>query len=156
VRTPLKHKDQIRICDFLAEFIDEDDDDHDQDEGASSTVEVTLGRGMNLQLETQPADRLKLMLEISGTLNKTLDLDRLLPQIVDSMFMMFKQADRCFILLAEEATSKSGEPTIKLMPKVIKTRRPQDESTARFSRTIVRRCLDTADAFLSDDALGGM
>src|SRR5262249_12376746 len=35
---------------------------------------------------------------------------------------------------------------------VVKTRRPQDETNARFSRSIVRRCLDTAQAFLSDDA----
>lgn len=162
VRTPLKNKDQIRICDFLAEFFDnsrtnlDDEDDMGSDEGASTTVEATLGRGINLQLEAQPADRLKLLLDISGTLSKTLDLDRLLPQIVDSMFMMFKQADRCFIILSEEVPGKSGEMIVKLMPKVIKTRRPQDESTARFSRTIVRKCLDTADAFLSDDALGGM
>jgi len=167
VRTPLKNKDQIRICDFLAEFFDnsrsgEDDDDHDDhddqslEEGSSTTVEATLGRGSNLQLETQPADRLKLLLDISSTLSRTLELDRLLPQIVDSMFMMFKQADRCFIILTEDAIGKSGEVTKRLMPKVVKTRRPQDESTARFSKTIVRRCLETADAFLSDDALGSM
>jgi phosphoserine phosphatase RsbU/P len=35
---------------------------------------------------------------------------------------------------------------------VVKTRRANEESTARFSRSIVRRCLDTAKAFLSDDA----
>jgi serine phosphatase RsbU (regulator of sigma subunit) len=38
------------------------------------------------------------------------------------------------------------------VPKVIKTRRPQDEANARFSRSIVRKCLETGEAFLSDDA----
>lgn len=160
-RTPLKHKDQIRICDFLAEFVDEsqapeDEDDRGEETSGSTTVEATIGRGVSLQLETQPADKLKLLLEISGTLSKTLELDHLLPKIVDCLFLMFKQADRCFIILAEETQNKAGETTLRLMPKVIKTRRPQDETTARFSKTIVRKCLDTADAFLSDDALGGM
>src|SRR5262249_59448421 len=56
---------------------------------------------------------------------------------------LFKQADRCFIIQQE------GE---KLMPRVIKTRRAADEGNARFSRSIVRKCLEEAKAFLSDDA----
>src|SRR5262249_1206008 len=40
----------------------------------------------------------------------------------------------------------------RLIPKVIKTRRTQEESTARFSRKIVVRCLETAQALLSEDA----
>src|SRR5205823_4880249 len=39
-----------------------------------------------------------------------------------------------------------------LWPRVIKTRRPHDEHNARFSKSIVRRCLETGQAFLSDDA----
>jgi serine phosphatase RsbU (regulator of sigma subunit) len=104
----------------------------------------------------QPAEKLKAILEISRNLSRTLELDRLLPQIVESLFLLFKQADRCFIILAEEAVSRGGEGIVKLIPKVIKTRRPQDESNARFSRTIVKKCLDTGDAFLSDDASSGV
>src|SRR5262249_61764316 len=36
--------------------------------------------------------------------------------------------------------------------KVIHTRRDQDESSASYSRSIVRECLKTVQAFLSDDA----
>src|SRR5581483_4434488 len=91
-----------------------------------------------------PAEKLRGLLEISSKLSKTLELDDLLPKIVDSLFQVFRQADRAFIVMAEE----SG----KLIPRVIKTRRPGDESTARFSRSIVRRCLEGAQATLIDDA----
>jgi hypothetical protein len=128
----------------------------DQDDTSSTTVEATLGHNAGLKLETQPSEKLKLFLEIGNTLTKTLELDRLMPQIVDSLFHLFKQADRCFIILAEDTTTRTGEVSIKLIPKVVKTRRPHDETNARFSKTIVKNCLQTADAFLSDDALGGL
>jgi phosphoserine phosphatase RsbU/P len=168
-RTPLRNNDKIRICDFLASFHDASplpplpadmvrptDEGEDEENGGSTTVEATLSHNTKLELETQPADKLKALLDISATLSRTLELDRLLPQIVDSLFLLFKQADRCFVILAEEGVSKAGSGIQKLIPKVIKTRRPQDESIARFSRTIVRKCLDTGDAFLSDDASGGV
>jgi serine phosphatase RsbU (regulator of sigma subunit) len=85
------------------------------------------------------------LLEITANLNKTLDLDTLLTRIVDSLFQLFKQADRAFIILAGDAPGR-------LMPKVVKTRRAQDEAGARFSKAIVIKCLETAQAFLSDDA----
>jgi sigma-B regulation protein RsbU (phosphoserine phosphatase) len=167
-RVLLRNNDKIRICDFLAAFQDDSplpplprelvptaDDDEDGSDG-STTVEATLSHGTNLQLEMQPAEKLKAILEISRNLSRTLELDHLLPRIVDSLFLLFKQADRCFIILAEEAISRGGEGIVKLIPKVIKTRRPQDETSARFSRTIVKKCLDTGDAFLSDDASGGV
>src|SRR5216683_7984934 len=171
-RVLLRHNDKIRICDFLATFHDDSPlpplprelipaaDEDEEETGGSTTVEATLSHGTNLQLEMQPAEKLKAILEISRNLSKTLELDRLLPQIVESLFLLFKQADRCFIILSEEGVDRGSEKISKLVqrliPKVIKTRRPQDESTARFSKTIVRRCLDTGDAFLSDDASGGV
>jgi serine phosphatase RsbU (regulator of sigma subunit)/pSer/pThr/pTyr-binding forkhead associated (FHA) protein len=143
-RTPLKNNDKIRICDFLAAFLDNEADE-DEEAETSSTVEAMLTHSSHQLLDQQPAEKLRLLLEISGDLSKTLQLDALLPKIVDSLFQMFRQADRCFLVQTEEGTGK-------LMSRVIKTRRVQDEPNARFSRSIVRRCLDTAQAFLSDDA----
>jgi serine phosphatase RsbU (regulator of sigma subunit)/pSer/pThr/pTyr-binding forkhead associated (FHA) protein len=151
-RTVLKHNDQIRICDFLATFVDpqhatsEEVDDSEADEAeGSSTVEAQLTHSSNLLLEQQPAEKLCHLLEISGNLSKTLDLDALMPKIIENLFQLFRQADRCFVIHAEEGTNR-------LLPRVVRTRRPQDETNARPSRTIVRRCLETAQAFLSDDA----
>jgi serine phosphatase RsbU (regulator of sigma subunit)/pSer/pThr/pTyr-binding forkhead associated (FHA) protein len=157
-KTPLKNNDRIRICDFLATFYEsaypplpadlrkgDDEAEADEPEG-STTVEASISHSSHFNLvESQPAEKLKALLEISGNLSKTLQLDELLPKIVDSLFQVFRQADRCFIIQAEDGNQK-------LIPKVIKTRRPQDESNARFSRSIVRQCLETNQAFLSDDA----
>lgn len=156
-RTQLRHNDRVRICDFQAAFYDsattlplpkdlmrEEEEPEDEPE-SSSTVEATLSHSSNLLLQAQPAERLRALLEISSSLSKTLELDPLLPQIVESLFQLFRQADRCFIILVEE-------PSGKLIPKVIKTRRPHDEANARFSKSIVKKCLETVQAFLSDDA----
>jgi sigma-B regulation protein RsbU (phosphoserine phosphatase) len=152
-RTPLKHNDKIRICDFLAAFVDppraaqletEDPSEADEQE-SSSTVEAMLGQSSHMLLETQPAEKLRHLLEISSTLSKTLNLDALMPKIVESLFQLFRQADRCFVIQAEEGSKR-------LLPRVVRTRRPHDEANARPSRTIVRRCLETAQAFLSGDA----
>ncbi len=145
-RTPLKNNDRIRICDFLATFLDrQPEDELEDDNDSTSTVEAMLSHSSHMLLETQPAEKLRLLLEISAKLNHTLELDALLPKIVDELFGLFRQADRCFLIQTEEGSRR-------LMPRVVKTRRPQDETNARFSRSIVQRCLDTAQAFLSDDA----
>jgi sigma-B regulation protein RsbU (phosphoserine phosphatase) len=154
-RTPLKHNDKIRICDFTAVFLDApagystsdgtaDDLDVDGDGSDTSTVEAVMAQSSHLLLETQPAEKVRLLLEISGNLSKTLELTTLLPKIADALFGLFRQADRCFLIQKDEAA--------RLLPKVVRTRRPQDESTARPSRTIIRRCLETAKALLSEDA----
>jgi serine phosphatase RsbU (regulator of sigma subunit)/pSer/pThr/pTyr-binding forkhead associated (FHA) protein len=156
-QTLLNHKDRIRVCDFTAEFLDAlntlplrpelqaEEEEPEDDVDTSSTVEATLSHSSNLVLQTQPAEKLKALLDISRNLSKTLELDPLLPQIVDNLFQLFKQADRCFIILVEEGTGK-------LIPKVIRTRRPHDEANARFSKSIVKKCLESDSAFLSDDA----
>jgi serine phosphatase RsbU (regulator of sigma subunit)/pSer/pThr/pTyr-binding forkhead associated (FHA) protein len=145
-RTLLRHNDRIRICDFLAAFLDTPGDDGDEGEAADgpSTVEAMLSHTSHLLLEKQPAEKLRTLLEISSDLAKTLQLDSLLPKIADSLFHLFPQADRCFLI-------QSGDGD-RLLPRVVKTRRASEETTARFSRSIVRRCLETAQAFLSGDA----
>jgi serine phosphatase RsbU (regulator of sigma subunit)/pSer/pThr/pTyr-binding forkhead associated (FHA) protein len=149
-RILLNNNDRIRICDFLAAFIDPPPaetmpaDDGGEESDSNSTVEAMLTQSSHLRLEQQPAERLRGLLAISSDLSKTLELDQLLPRIVDNLFQLFRQADRCFIIQTDE--------TGRLMPKLVKTRRPHEEETARFSRGIVKKCLDTATAFLSDDA----
>jgi phosphoserine phosphatase RsbU/P len=142
-RTPLKNNDRIRICDFIAAFLESATPGEEDDEGPS-TVEATLSHTSHLLLEHQPAEKLRTLLEISAGLTQTLHLDPLLPKIADSLFHLFRQADRCFLIQAGEGD--------RLLPRVVRTRRGADEPTARFSRSIVRRCLETAQAFLSDDA----
>lgn len=159
-RTLLKNNDRIKICDFLCTFHDgtivkplpvdlrpEADEPESEEGESSSTVEAKMtvgGHSSHLLLESQPAEKIKALLDISTNLAKTLELDALLPKIADSLFQMFRQADRCFLILRED----SG----RLLPKLVKTRRSFGETNARFSRSIVQQCLETAEAFLSEDA----
>ncbi len=142
-RTQLKNNDKIRICDFLAVFLE--NGEAEEEEPGNTTVEATLAQSSHMILDTQPAERLRGLLEISASLNKTLQLDLLFPKIGDSLFQLFRQADRCFLILAED----DGK---KLLPRLVKTRLAGDEINARFSKSIVRRCLEGAKAFLSADA----
>jgi sigma-B regulation protein RsbU (phosphoserine phosphatase) len=143
-RTLLRHNDKIRICDYIAVYREENGDD-EPDSGEQTTVEAMLDHSSHVLLEQQPVEKLRNLIEISSNLSRTLELNELLPTIVDNLFSLFRQADRCFVIQLEDSTNK-------LQPRLVKTRRPQDETNARFSRSIVRKCLESAQAFLSDDA----
>jgi pSer/pThr/pTyr-binding forkhead associated (FHA) protein len=159
-RTLLNENDRIKICDFLCTFheglapksppqsfqpLTAQAEPEPEEEG-SSIVETSLGRLSSHQLlQSQPAEKLKLLLEITYQLGKTLDLDALLPRIADSLFQLYRQADRCFLIMKDPATGK-------LFPKLIKTRRAGTDASARYSKSIVQRCLDTGESLLSEDA----
>src|SRR5258708_6580710 len=148
--TLLKDNDKIKVCDWLFAFHNENTPAPpaiDIDEGESpSTVHASVDR-MSQQklLETQPSEKLRALLEVSNALGKTMQEETLLPQIADSLFTVFKQADRCFIIIRDENSEA-------LIPKVIKTRRANTETSARFTRTIVKRCLESAQSLLFEDA----
>jgi serine phosphatase RsbU (regulator of sigma subunit) len=162
-RRLLNDNDRIRICDFLYTFHDpkpvqksplppevRPEQTIEEPEGLSS-YEAAISSAEHLFLDSQPSEKLRALVEISNDLRKTLDLDQLLPKIADNLFQLFRQADRAFLILREEVTER-GKTVDRLIPKVIKTRRPQDESTASYSRSIVRECLKTVQAFLCEDA----
>jgi phosphoserine phosphatase RsbU/P len=163
-RQLLKDGDKIRICDFLYSFHEKPPvarpplpadlaaDQAAEEEEDFSTFEASISHTDRSFLDTQPAEKLRVLFEISNHLERTLEVDRLLPQVMDSFFQVFKQADRGFIILREETTER-GRTVDRLIPKVIKTRRLQDQSSASYSRSIVRECIKTVQAFLSDDAV---
>lgn len=157
-RQLLKPDDRIKICDFLFRFHDEravkpkelprhmqkDAGSDEEDESGMTTIEATQGKGSAQQfLESAPSDRLRALLDISTNLSRALDLDPLLNQIADTLFSVFKQADRCFVLILDEA----GRPA----PKVMRGRRPALDDT-RFSRTVVKKAIDKMESYLSEDA----
>ncbi len=160
-RTELSHNDRIKICDSIFAFVSVPkpelpkdifgkptvDEDEEDGEESSSTVEATLSSSSKqVLLETQPSEKLAFLVEMTADLTQSFDFDKLLPKIGDSLFQVFRQADRAFIILADQENEN------KLIPKVIKTRRAQDESSARFSRRIVQQCMASGQALLSEDA----
>lgn len=159
----LRNDDRIKICDYLFRFHDErtavpaplprefnrsgppsGDDADSSAEQTVTTVQHTVHRGSAQQfLDAQPSERLRALLDISVSLSRVLELDALLPQVADTLFGVFRQADRCFIILLDEA----GRP----VPKAVKNRR-SSSGEDRFSKTIVRKCLESMESYLSEDA----
>ncbi|HTU23873.1 MAG TPA: GAF domain-containing SpoIIE family protein phosphatase, partial [Pirellulales bacterium] len=72
-------------------------------------------------------------------------LDDVLPKLLDSMFKIFTQADRAFIILRLT-------PDGPLIPKAIRCRNPESEDRVRISRTIVNQAMESKQALLLADA----
>ncbi len=160
----LKENDEIGICDLAFTFhMSKPGDDtaerrHSAEELASfidderassgstimSKIDVVGGQtGMRLQVNTEA--KLKALLEISQNLGRAISLNDVLPKLLDSLFKIFIQADRGFIVLKD---ARSG----RLVPKAIKYRRNEDSQSVRISRTIVNNVMTSKQAILSADA----
>ena len=103
-------------------------------------------RGGSKRLETATsADRkLAVMVDIVQRLSRSVSLEDVLPKVLDSLFQIFIQADRGFIVLK----NSKGE----LIPRWMKARRPDQEDTLRLSKTIMKRVMEEKEAIISLDA----
>lgn len=172
-KMPLKHGDVVRICDVEFGFEQEVatprptvglgaslgpekkpfevpvivDDKESGGSTVMSKVEVTAGK-LPLQVSASPEVRLSAFMEISQSLGKALSLDEVLAQVLNSLFKIFVQADRGFIVL------RSDDGT--LVPRWTKVRRPGSDDTMRISRTIINKVIDASEAILSADASSDM
>ena len=116
------------------------------DEAGEATITGKLAlAGRFGGLEVNPEAKLKAVLEISNALAGTVDLAALLPKILDTLFNIFKYADRGCILLKDE-------PTGKMVPRAMRHRRKDEDSTVRLSRTVVDKVLAEKTGILSADA----
>ncbi len=119
----------------------------DGDDGASKSV---TGRfdirpsGHGTQLTTTAEVRLQAVLEIIHSLGKAIVLAEVLPKVLDSLFKIFVQADRAFIVLKEDGD--------KLVPIAVRTRQQELQENFRVSRTILREVMETKQAIISLDA----
>jgi sigma-B regulation protein RsbU (phosphoserine phosphatase) len=135
-RRLLAHDDRIRICDFVCLF---------QQDSDSSSVEASIHHdSTSFRLRTQTADKLRIILEISNSLSKSLDADALLHQIVRQLLQLFAQADRGFFFQRDEATGR-------LSARVFEARTPGEPPDMRFSASIVLRCLEGVEGILGND-----
>ncbi len=169
----LRHNDEVKICEMMFVFdelgsgamggtvgLDEvpgrdgfsvahspwpmmvDNSVGDRGSQVMSKVDV-VSSSAGVRLAVNPEVKLRALLEITNNLAKSLELDAVLPKILDSLFKVFLQADRGFVLL-----SSSDGP---LIPKAVKYRRAGEDDTIRISRTIVNEVLTTKTAVLSAD-----
>ncbi|MBI5759918.1 MAG: FHA domain-containing protein, partial [Planctomycetales bacterium] len=114
-------------------------------EGSSVISTLDVGSGRHPRLTVKPEAKLQAVLEISTNLGKTLELERVLPKMLESLFKIFPQADRGFIVLKDPMTSK-------LVIKALRLRRDEENTPTRLSNTIVKQAMQTGRAILSADA----
>jgi serine phosphatase RsbU (regulator of sigma subunit)/pSer/pThr/pTyr-binding forkhead associated (FHA) protein len=116
------------------------------DDGSSimATLDVGKDARASWQLSAKPEQQLQAMIEITQNLSNTLSVKDILPKILDSLFKIFVQADRGFVI----TRPKPGGP---LAAVVTKARRGEDDQM-RWSRTIVERAMAEKKAILSADA----
>jgi serine phosphatase RsbU (regulator of sigma subunit)/pSer/pThr/pTyr-binding forkhead associated (FHA) protein len=155
-RVRLGHNDQIQIGGLILAFHDVSagpstaemealavgPERHDESD-ESSTVEMTVRSGV-LHLERQSAEQLQTLLQVSGDLSRSLDVEELARLTAERLIELFKQADRVLVLL-EDATNGN------LIPRAIQIRAPQTRSDARCLRSMVLHCMDRSQAILSDN-----
>ena len=166
-RLLLNENDEVGICDLTFTFhlgepqaetmlaVRHDDspaqammvDDEAQASDASSLMaRLNMPSGsLGWRVEVNTEAKLKALIEISRHLGQALGLADVLPKLLDSLFAIFPQADRGFIVLRDPQTSR-------LVPKAVKYRRNEDAQTVRISRTIVNNVMASKEAMLSADA----
>ena len=164
-RQQLQDGDRLKICDLSLAFFNEQPSARlpggidlsgsslalmvdDAAPGGTSTVMSKLdvsASSSGVRLAVNPEVKLRAMIEISHNLAKAVSLDEVLVKLLDSLFKIFIQADRGFVIL------RTG-PEGVLVPRAVKHRRPEMEDQVRISRTIVRQVMDTKEAVLSADA----
>ncbi len=89
--------------------------------------------------------KLRAVLEISRSLGATLDLEVVLPKVLESLFVIFPQAGSGAVLLFDPARGK-------LVPRAVRRRDGAKEGDPGFSRTVINYALASGRAVLSDDA----
>jgi len=171
-RRRLEEGDKLAICDLIFSFHASEPDQPEAQQGPAPTAEPALGEASallvddgpapsgsstvmsrvdisggsaGLKLEVNPEAKLKALIEISQSLGGSLALSEVLPRLLDSLFKIFVQADRGFVILREP---RSG----RLVPQAIKHRRGESMQTIRVSRTIIEQAMSGKQAVLSADA----
>jgi serine phosphatase RsbU (regulator of sigma subunit)/pSer/pThr/pTyr-binding forkhead associated (FHA) protein len=159
-RQKLSENDEVRICDLVFKFLS----DPANDSGSSTVTQVTIidderptsgstimsrldissGRD-GLRLTVNPEAKLKAVLQISQKLGGAVALEDVLPKVLDSLFTIFIQADRGFIVLKDQQTGR-------LIPMAVKHRHDASAEHIRISRTIVNQIMESKEAILSADA----
>jgi sigma-B regulation protein RsbU (phosphoserine phosphatase) len=119
----------------------------DEGKTPSSTIMSKLevsSSSRGVSVSASPEVKLAAMIEIMQNLGRALALDEVLPQVLKSLFKIFVQADRGFIVMQ----TSDG----KLVPRWVRLRREDANDTLRISRTIIRHVMETKEAILSADA----
>jgi len=156
-RHRLQFGDRIQVCDIKFLFRDTALMEAIDDEPSSvlltefpkdssrvmSRLDVMGGGSGSVAIATTPEAKLRALIDISQSLARTLSIGEVLPSVLDSLFRVFIQADRGFVILRNEED--------QLIPRHTKLRRGDDDKLIRISKTIVDQVVETKQALLSTD-----
>ncbi len=125
-RRRLEDNDRIKICDLLftfhrtqpgthpdgssvgAEMVD-DETDGTHSSTIMSKLDVTSSRdGLARTTPVNAEAKLRALLEINESLRSTISVEEVLPKILDSLFRVFLQADRGFVVLRDRENGPPG------------------------------------------------
>jgi sigma-B regulation protein RsbU (phosphoserine phosphatase) len=164
-RRQLKAGDVVRVCEVNFTFLSDapqqqttarmidgaglgafvaDDEGQTPSSTIMSKLDVSSSSRGGLHVSASAEVKLSAMVEIMQNLGRVLALDEVLPQVLKSLFRIFVQADRGFVVLEM--------PDGKLVPRWVRLRREDASDTLRISRTIIRHVMDSKEAILSADA----
>ncbi|MBI1347201.1 SpoIIE family protein phosphatase [bacterium] len=180
-RVELKDGDQIKLCDYVFQFLVSSTattdlprlaggkiplrsrtretidnisdpsvlaDDHASShvEGSSIISSLEPESVQTIRLHVRPEVKLRAILEIGQVLARVLQVDAVLPLILDGLFKIFPQAEWGFVFLKDPVTGRGSVRTSK-------SRRADEEDRFPFSQTIVDQAMNSGKAILSADAL---
>src|SRR5260221_3591841 len=150
-----KHKlqdgDRLKICDLSFAFFRDQPSDRvpapgslatltesamlidDADGPGKSTImsKIDVSSGLaGVRINVNPEVKLRAVIEITENLRKALSVDLVLPKLLDSLFKIFVQADRGYVVLR-------GANPGQLVIKAVKQRRADSRVMMRISRMII-------------------
>jgi sigma-B regulation protein RsbU (phosphoserine phosphatase) len=162
-RTRLADQDRIRLFDVLLQFFagalprsDSDAnamtiahsiDPRTHDIRATTIVGAVDARSVP-RMDVGAEAKLRAVLEITRNLGKSLAVDEFLHNTLDTLFQIFPQADRGYILLAEEVSGR-------LTPRAVKRRRGESGASLTLgpiSQSVADRVMTEGKAILSTNA----
>lgn len=161
-RTRLADTDRIRLFDVLLQFFagspppPDDDatartiaslDPHAHEIRATTIVGAVDARSVP-RMDVGAEAKLRAVLEITRNLGKSLAVDEFLHNTLDTLFQIFPQADRGYIMLAEE-------PSGRLTPRAVKRRHGDSGASLTLgpiSQSVADRVMTEGKAILSSNA----
>ena len=157
----LAHGDRLRICDVEFTFVDHSEGGlsprksralhkpdsrviiDDAPNAFHSMTEINVPAPQKALLNPANAEiKLRALIEIGRNLGAA--LEQVLPQLLENLLKIFRQADCAYILLNDKQTKR-------LELRAFKHRDPQNQESFRISRSILEKVSATKAAILSDD-----
>ena len=142
----LRNGDEILLSQIRMVFrTSAEDDDIDDDRPSSIITSLDVLQAAGLKKDSQSAPKWRALLEITRALGVSLDLQEILPNVLQNIFQILSQASRGCILLADQADGR-------LRPYATKPSLGKKDAPPPISRTISESVMSQAKALLTSDA----